>query len=162
MNTCGSRKTRTSCTLIGMGLAAVFLSIATHAFSRTSHANDDLGRTWSWTQDASGIEAIQIDIIRGRVETVVAPDDEIRVTASIAGTERLWTADLKQAQHGQTLVIKDSYATTLPRWLHKECLPPSGERGDFWHSDARFRITISAPKYIRVLTKIANQTPSNP
>ncbi|WP_417458231.1 hypothetical protein [Kordiimonas sp.] len=117
---------------------------------------------WSWTKDASGIEAIQIDIIRGRVETVVAPDDEIRVTASIAGTERLWTADLKQTQQGPILVIKDSYTTTLPLWLHKECLPPTGRRGDFWHTDARFRITVSAPETIRVLTKIANQTPSNP
>lgn len=162
MNTCGNRKTRTSRTLIGMGLAAVFLSIAENAFSRASHANDALGRTWSWTKDANDIETVQIDIIRGHVETVIATNKEIRVTASIAGTKRIWTADLQQTQQGSILVIKDSYATMLPLWLHKECLPPTGERGDFWHTDARFRITISAPKHIRVLTKIANQPPSNP
>ncbi|WP_417464861.1 hypothetical protein [Kordiimonas sp.] len=154
-------KTRTARTLIGIGLCTVFLLITAGAFSAATHANDDAIRTWSWTKDAIGIETIQIDIIRGRVETVIATNKEIRVTASIAGTKRIWTADLQQTQQGSILVIKDSYATTLPLWLHKECLPPTGRRGDFWHTDARFRITISAPKHIHVLTKIANQPRSN-
>lgn len=123
---------------------------------------DNPARSWSWSADAATVETIHIDIIRGGVEVLDTSKPKIMVTATVEGSKQVWSANLTLEHDGPNLKIKDHYAVKLPLWLHKECLPPTDGRGDFWHTDARFKVVISAPSDVDIQTKIADPTDVSP
>jgi hypothetical protein len=62
---------------------------------------------------------------------------------------------------GGAVTIEDRYARpVMATW--RECLPPLGQRGDFWNSDVVMNAVIYAPAHLPVHVEIMDPRPLKP
>ena len=75
---------------------------------------------------------------------------------SATGDPAAVTFDVERA--GGAVTIEDRYGRpVIATW--RECLPPLGERGDFWTSDVVMNEVIYAPSHLTVHVEIMDPRP---
>jgi hypothetical protein len=108
---------------------------------------------WTWTDAGTAVDELTISIVRGRVEAVTGDDGAIDVridrTASRSAPESM---TFRTEHVGRTVTIEDRYPAPTEQW--KECLPPSGSRGDFWRSDVQARVVVRVPAHVKLTLRV--------
>lgn len=88
-----------------------------------------------------------------RAEVVIrrSPSREMRLEAVSIGD--LGEAEVVQLNIDKTagaIRLSDMFPPRPQGWIANECLPPAGERGDFWRNTTRFRIVLLLPDDVNV------------
>ena len=107
---------------------------------------------WRFNPDISSAETLTVALVRGKAERIERPGPPVVTVSPLSGDVAAVHFEMVKGAHGW--IVRDIYPqSSIDGAYPSECLPPIGERGDFWHSDAAFRVVVAAPAE----TKIAFQ-----
>lgn len=100
---------------------------------------------WQW----QGVAAIlDVDLVRADVRIVASPDAAmVRIVPAGPGA-----VAFSSAATANGVAVHDRYPPR-GRWS-KECLPPVGERGDYWTYAVPLQVTIAVPAGTRVRVRL--------
>ena len=112
-----------------MSLIAILLAVATV----------QPAAEWVWRGNLAIGGKLDVDLIRGEVVIEEGPETTVRIAAHSASGAN--DVRFSTTHAGGALMIRDIYPAG--QFSPKECLPPTGERGDFWSSDTRLTATIT-------------------
>jgi hypothetical protein len=109
------------------------------------------GDTWNWTQPASDVRALEINLVRASVviEPSNAPIAELIIFAD-SGQNHQSAVSIVVSEHNGQYRISDRYPPRSPISHQAECLPPIDERGDFWHYNVLLKAKLRVPRHMIV------------
>jgi hypothetical protein len=137
--------THTRCLLPLLALAFASLPAALRAQAPSSTAS------WEWRGVVPAGGTLELRLVRGFVRVVTVPGAASAVSIVRRGTRSDPSAvRLTVDSTAGRVLIEDRYPATLSPSPRRECLPPDGGRGDFWHSDVRLEATVRVPAGVRV------------
>jgi hypothetical protein len=147
----------------GSGVTAIFVQIATIVLSgvivgEAAAATPDCSGArpcesrWQWTGTPGDGRPISVEIVRGVVR-IVRDEGPVTVEMKVVAS----SSDPRSVRFGieqsDTITIFDTYPPRIfSSW--RECLPPSGQRGDFESSDAVVEAVIHAPASVAVSVEL--------
>ena len=141
--------TRCLLPLLALALALASLPAALRAQAPSSTAS------WEWRGVVPARGTLELRLVRGFVRVVTVPGAEGAVSVVRRGTRSDPSAvRLTVDSTAGRVLIEDRYPATLSPSPRRECLPPDGGRGDFWHSDVRLEATVRVPAGVRVVVHL--------
>jgi hypothetical protein len=109
------------------------------------------GDTWNWTQLASDVRALEINLVHANV--VIEPSDtliaELVIFADSDQNHRS-AVSIVVSEHNGQYRISDRYPPRSAISHQAECLPPIDERGDFWHYNVLLKAKLRVPRHMIV------------
>lgn len=112
------------------------------------------GAQWNWKRPSSAVRWLDVDLVNATIE--ILPSDSPMVELSVA------IADDKSGPSAVRLVvletaglyrIEDRYPPRSELAASYECLPPSGDRGDFWRYSRALTVRLFVPRGLPVSTR---------
>lgn len=94
---------------------------------------------------------MRIELVRAEVVIRTSRSREVRLFAVSVG--ELGQVELVQLQIDDVagvIRLTDRFPPRPSQWIPSDCLPPAGERGDFWRNETRFRVVLSLPDDVRI------------
>jgi hypothetical protein len=111
---------------------------------------------WRFEPAVKSNETLSIALVRGEVERIDRAGPPLVTIASISGDASAVRFEMARDSGGWQ--IRDVYPQTSVGFAGmRECRAPMTDRGDFWQSDARFRIVVAAPAGMRVRVHVMDR-----
>lgn len=139
--------------------------VTADAAARTAHQarvarQEREAPAWTWSGTMSEGDTLRLRLVRGEVRVRTVPDRDAMVTISRRARRsdpRAVRVVVDSADHRVT--IEDRYPRRSPSAVPRECLPPTGDRGDFWNSDVRLEASVAVPDGARLIVDVMEETP---
>lgn len=101
---------------------------------------------WSWAEPLTPNRVVDLQLVRA----------DVRVESSTSGQLEVYAIAQGDPSHAEAVLLKtevteggislvDQYPARSVRLAPRECLPPAGDRGDYWTYQTRLRLTLRVP-----------------
>ncbi len=101
---------------------------------------------WRWQQPSSEVRSLDIDLVNATV--VIFPTEGAQVELTISGADQAssYAVRLVILETAGRFRVEDRYPPRSVLASSIECLPPNGERGDFWHYARPLTVRLLVPR----------------
>jgi hypothetical protein len=138
-------------------LALVPVAVSAAGAAAQPPAAHGPGGDWRWVAAPGDRRPLHVRIVRGSYR-IVRREGPASVTMHVRSPEGTSDPVRFEVQYGERVTISDIYPARI-RGM-RECLPPQGERGDFWSSNAVIDAVIRAPESLEVEVDVMDQRPA--